>query len=75
MEKRCKERTLGFSMFNDWEDEKDPAKETKRKWPLSTAEKEDCSGNQEEKCFKKDGVIGYARCSERSGKSRTENNN
>lgn len=39
MGKRFKERTLGIPAFSDWEDEKEPAKKTDRKWSSSASDR------------------------------------
>lgn len=73
MEKRFRERTLGISVFSDWEDEKEPSKKTDGKWSSSASDREWYSRNQEKKCFEKEGVINDAKCSEGSRRRRTEN--
>ena len=59
MEKRLKGKSLSIFMVSDWEDEEEPATQTKRKWLLSP--ESGSSRSQQNTRFKKEGVIGHVR--------------
>lgn len=54
----------GCPTFKGQEDEEEPLKETKKKWPNRHDEIQDSDilGAKRRKCFKKEGVIYYVSC-------------